>query len=262
MSRIQIKNLKGIKELVFYVPSRPGVYLIAGSNGCGKTTLLTVLDRVCNNMAFAQGLSAASSWEVADQYINTEIRYSTDNRSVSYKKTKARWSPTPRRDSNEVFKEFGFSDSVFIRADSKRIDVKQEDIRKGNIVSVSPSVKDALNTLFETSKYNNLVRLKNSNGRGRTPNYFYLIREGSGSSTRYYSEKRFSTGELAMVRMIEKIESVSNGAMVLLDEAELALHPKVQAKMVDYLRTKANEKELRVFSYLIKRSKQKRDISD
>ena len=63
----------------------------------------------------------------------------------------------------------------------------------------------------------------------------------------YYTEKRFSTGEIAILRLIEKIHAAENGAVVLLDEAEIALHPRVQINLLHYLREKASEKELMVF---------------
>lgn len=101
----------------------------------------------------------------------------------------------------------------------------------------------SLSQLFDTQKYKNLRRLRNSNGRGRNATYFYVLKD----DTKYYSEKRFSTGELALVRLVEQIQEVEGHALILLDEAELALHPKVQIKLLDYLREKAEEKHLMIF---------------
>ena len=35
--KITIKNIKGIKNLEFYVPRKSGVYLLVGPNGAEKT---------------------------------------------------------------------------------------------------------------------------------------------------------------------------------------------------------------------------------
>lgn len=167
MKSIEINKLKDIKNMQFEIPEEKGVYLIAGPNGCGKTTLLVCLDRICNGLAFANGFSKTSSWSAADQYDNANICYKIDGKQVEYKKKIAKWAPTPRKNSEKILNKFGFSTSVFIRADSKRIDVKNDDLRAGNLTSVDSDVKQTLNTIFETDKYERLQRVKNTNGRGR-----------------------------------------------------------------------------------------------
>ena len=243
MRKITINNAKGIKYMEFNFPIANDVYLLVGANGAGKTTLLVCMDRVCNSLAFATGFTNTSSWDKVDQYKNSSIQYDVDNTSVMFRKRVARWAPTPKNGSGELLKRFGFSESVFIRADSKRIDVKPDDLRAGNLEAADRSVKLVLNELFETEKYGRLMRLKNPNGRGRQATYFYVIKEGN----MYYSEKRFSTGELALVRLVERIESVNDNALILLDEAELALHPRVQVNLLNYLKKRAQEKNLCVF---------------
>lgn len=247
MKKVEIENLKSIRKLQFDIPDRKGVYLIAGANGCGKTTLLVCLDRIANKHAFSNGFSKTSSWDMADQYKDAKVRYIVDEERVEYQKKQARWVPTPKRSGQEILNQFGFSKSIFIRADSRRIDVKSEDLRSGNLTSVDKSIKESLNLIFDTKKYDNLQRLKNTNGRGRSAIYFYVFKEGKGDHVRYYSEKRFSTGELAMLRLIEQVESLDEKTIILLDEAELALHPRVQVRLLEYLREKANEKNLWVF---------------
>lgn len=247
MKSIIFSNLKGIPELTFELPEKNGVFLIAGANGCGKTTLLICLDRICNNLAFANGFSRTSSWESTDQYSTAEITYSVDEEKLTYRKSKARWAAKPRQNSSTFMSRYGFTSSIFIKADSKRIDVKQDDVVAGNLTPADLKLKDELNELFDTKKFDCLYRLKNTHGRGKTPVFFYVIKEGYGTNTKYYSEKRFSTGELAMIRTVEQVEAALNGSMLLLDEAELALHPKVQVKMLEYLKKKADEKGLKVF---------------
>ena len=243
MSKITINNAKGIKRMEVNFPTANGVYLLVGANGAGKTTLLVCMDRVCNSLAFATGFTNTSSWDKVDQYKNSSIQYDVDNTSVNFRKRVARWAPTPKNGSGELLKRFGFSESVFIRADSRRIEVKADDLRAGNLEAADQSVKLVLNELFETEKYARLMRLKNPNGRGRQATYFYVIKDGN----MYYSEKRFSTGELALVRLVERIEGVNDNALILLDEAELALHPRVQVNLLNYLKKRAQEKNLCVF---------------
>ncbi len=246
LNKITITNLKDVCNLEFEIPTTKGVYLIAGSNGSGKTTLLACLDRICNSNAFATGLSSTSQWAGVDNYDNASVQYDAGGKTVSYRRARARWVPTPKKGSM-FLRNFGFSASYFIKADAQRIAVKQEDLKPGNMATVDAEVKKVLNTIFETDKYDSLKRLKNTNGRGKTATYFYVIQEGNGQNSSYYSEKRFSTGELAVLRLVEKVEQVENGSMILLDEAELALHPRVQVKLLEYLKVKAEQNNLWVF---------------
>ena len=92
------------------------------------------------------------------------------------------------------------------------------------------------------TKYNNLKRLRNVNGRGRNSTYFYILKDGR----KYYSEKRFSTGELAIIRLVERLHTTASNSLFLLDEAEMALHPRIQKNLLDYLNEKATEKGLTI----------------
>ena len=245
MRKITIDNTKNIKHLEFVLPENTGVYLIVGANGSGKTTLLVCLDRICNQYGFAKGFSASKSFGEVDQYEHSTIKYYIDNPEVNltFRKKSARWAMSPKG-KGELLNNFGFTSSIFIKADSNRIDVAKDEIRAGNFVTADANIKTALNTIFGTTKFNDLKRLRNVNGRGRNATYFYVIKENGG---RYYSEKRFSTGELAVLRLVEQLALVEDNAMVLLDEAEMALHPRIQKNLLDYLKNIAEQKNLTVF---------------
>ncbi len=227
------------------MPENPGVYLLVGPNGSGKTTLLVCLDRICNSNAFARGFSASRNFGAVDQYTDSTIKYETTSPETCllFRKKSARWAVSPKGKSH-LLSSFGFSTSVFIKADANRINITEQEIRQGRFEPADLVVKRELNMLFETTKFNRLKRLRNTNGRGRPATYFYVIEENNG---KYYSEKRFSTGELALLRLVEQLNVIDNNALVLLDEAEMALHPRIQKKLLDYLNRIAQEKNLTVF---------------
>ncbi len=186
MRKITIKNVKHKKELEFTFPKTEGVYLIVGANGMGKTTLLTCIDRIANPKAFANGFKSANADTKIDQYDCATITYEIDKSSTQFRKKSRRWASTPKTKSSELLKtKFGFRSSVFIRADAKRLDVTQEEIKKGQREPASEELTAALNNIFETTRYSNLKRLKNVQGRGRQSTYFYIIEDKSIE----YSEK-------------------------------------------------------------------------
>ncbi|MCD7825536.1 MAG: AAA family ATPase [Clostridiaceae bacterium] len=244
MREIIIENVKGIKKLEFTLPESDGVYLLVGANGMGKTTLLTCIDRIANPNAFAIGLKSANADTGIDQYREAKIIYKVDTTAIQFRKRSKRWVSTPKTKSSELLmRQFGFEHSVFIRADAKRLDVTQEEIRSGRIERASEELITALNRIFETARFSNLKRLKNVRGRGRQSTYFYILQDGAVR----YSEKRFSTGEMAIIHLVEKLNSTEDETLFLLDEAELALHPRIQKNLLDYIKEKTEEKRLTVF---------------
>mgnify|MGYP005774777645 CR=1 FL=1 len=244
MKKVTIENTKGIRYLEFALPEQKGVYLIVGANGTGKTTLLVCLDRICNQNGFARGFSTSKTFGVVDQYKDAKIKYEIDTPAMCllFRKKTARWAVAPKGKSN-LLSNFGYASSVFIKADSNRISIPEAEIRAGQFEPANINIKRSLNELFETTKFNKLKRLKNANGRGKPATYFYVIQESDNS---YYSEKRFSTGELALLRLVEQLASIPENSLVLLDEAELALHPRIQKRLLDYLNQIALEKKLTI----------------
>ncbi len=52
---------------------------------------------------------------------------------------------------------------------------------------------------------------------------------------------------MAIIRLLEQLISVEDKTLFLLDEAELALHPRIQKNLLSYIQKKAEEKDLTVF---------------
>jgi predicted ATPase len=61
-----------------------------------------------------------------------------------------------------------------------------------------------------------------------------------------YSEAFAGSGEFAAVRVVHRICTAKDGALVLLDEPEVSLHPGAQAKLIEFIIAKAKEKRLQV----------------
>lgn len=240
---ISINHTKRIKDLTFAVPSKPGVYLLVGGNGAGKTTILTCLHRICVGNAFFNGFRVAAEHNSIDCYDEAAITYTgADKRSVTFRKREQRWVSQPKA-NKDILASFGFCSASFIKADASRLSVTPEEIRQGQYVKADEELKNALNTIFDTDKFAALEQLKITHGKGKSSTFLYIIKEGKN---KYYSEKRFSTGELAIIRLVEKLVKAEEQSLILLDEAELALHPTVQLRLLDYLRRMSSAKQLTV----------------
>lgn len=241
--KIIIKNIKHIKELEFNLPTTSGVYTLTGSNGSGKTTLMTCLLRIGWYRAFQDYFKTGK--DRFDLYPGSII-YKVGEETVSYHHAGTRWPPSPRKNSR-LFSKFGYPEVRFLPATGNRLFIHETEITTSSIRAVDNDLKENLNSLLETNKFNDLRYVQTGSVRGpgsgsQRWKRAYVIKKG----TNYYSEKNFSLGEILILNTLLLIDDVQNGSMLLIDELEMALHPRVQIKLHEFLKQKAREKNLTV----------------
>lgn len=78
---VTIKQVRGVTKLIYPLSKERGVYLLTGSNGFGKTSLLAVLDRLGNHQAFRNGLKDVGGKEAS-------ITYEIQGERIFFKKTR------------------------------------------------------------------------------------------------------------------------------------------------------------------------------
>ena len=238
MDSITIKEIRGIRELNYPLLTEKGVYLLTGSNGSGKTSLLTALDRLGNPYAFQNGFKDVTGGEAS-------ITFTIQGKNVVYKKRKKRWTPTPKSLS-QLLHSYTYSKTYFLRATELRFYITQATGTRQNSQDVSQGIKDALNDIFGTQKFSNLKYCVVSSMRGRQSrlrrdNKLYVIEE---TSSTHYTEQSFSLGERMVLNALDFLETIEEGGMLLIDEVELALHPIAQVRFYKLLKSIANEKNL------------------
>jgi energy-coupling factor transporter ATP-binding protein EcfA2 len=243
MKRIEISRLKSITSLIFELPP-PGVYLLAGHNGAGKSTLLACLLRLGDGSAFPRFFRTSPISEQVDQFDKAQIKYAVDSDEVTYSYSGQRWIPQPKRNS-EVLNKFGYGEVLFIAADAKRIEPRPEDFRPGRVKDAPTQIRKAAQEIFGQAKYEHLKTINVRRGVGAQAFLFLEQASGSGSQ-RYFSERNFALGELCVLKLLRDVTSCPNGALLLIDELELALHPKAQVGLVRYLEAITKDKGLTV----------------
>jgi energy-coupling factor transporter ATP-binding protein EcfA2 len=240
--KIVIQGLKNIASLEFSIPS-PGAYLLTGSNGAGKTSLLTCLNRLGNRNAFQRGFRS-SPHSALDSFVGASITYEIDNDQVSYRYSSERWVPSPRRNSN-LLERCGFPAVAYIAADAARVQHQEQEFSPRAVRPVRDSIRDAMNSIFSTTKFSELCYLNLRQGGGDKA-YLIRIPPRGSQSVSYYSERNFSLGELCALKLLLATDTIANGSLIIIDELELAIHPKAQSRIFDRLEEIARTRNLTI----------------
>lgn len=253
---IKIENLKGIKEMNFKIPN-PGVHILTASNGSGKTTLITCISRLNNSRTFNTNFIQHRAWNV-DSYRKSKITYTSQNNSsvtYTYRSGSDSWRPTNQ--NIDAIREFGYNEIVVIPTLGQRVYVQRQTIESGTLRAASQSLRNAMSTVLENPKFNelrkiNLGETRGRRGRNRRNNTAFLLlgdyelgSDGKRHRT-FYSESSFSLGEIFTLNLLFELETIPNNSLLVIDELEVALHPKVQINLLNYLKQRAEEKNLTV----------------
>lgn len=244
MRKIIIENLRCIKKLELSLPQKQGIYLLVGANGRGKSSILTCLDKICNSYAFQYGFRALPKGTNVDSYQNTKITYICNDLSITYTKKDQRWVAAPLKNVTQCLKNFNYSNTLFISADPKRISYATEEPgSRRKYIPANLQLIDNLNYLFDTERFKDLYILYSPSGKGRHKNQLYCIKSGR----EVYTEKQFSSGELAMIKLLSALDELKGSSLILIDEVELALHPRTQKRLYVLLNKLVKDKNLTVF---------------
>jgi ABC-type branched-subunit amino acid transport system ATPase component len=237
---LTIKQLKNIQSLVFEIPPK-GAYLLAGTNGAGKTSLLTCLSRLRNSNAFQIGFRS-SAHPSLDSHRGASVNYAFNNESVTYTYVEERWAPLPRKNA-KLLDKCGYPEVAYIAADADRVQPQKQEFSPRKVRLTDQELRNAMNKIFSTERFTELcyVNVKHS---GVTK--AHLIRQDSGRAVKYFSERNFSLGELCVLKLLLALRTVANGSLVLIDELELGTHPRAQTELFTYISKFANDKNLTV----------------
>lgn len=237
---IEIKNLRNIKKLRFEVPDR-GVWLLTAGNGAGKTSLLACIRRIGYPNAFPIHFPNSLRSTRLDNHSEGSVTYEINGESVEYAYRGERWTPRPRSNAH-LLDRFGYPSVTYMGATGDRITPRPEDFEPRLVRGASRNIISSANRIFDTQKFNDLRIVNLARGVG---NDAFVLSVGSNPSS-YHSEKHFSLGELCVLKLLKLISSVQNNSMIIVDELEMALHPKAQVRLLEYLNEQAAQKRLTV----------------
>lgn len=237
---INIKNLKNIKNLQnFEINLNNDIYVLTGNNGIGKSTLLAALGQLVNKNSLSQEFQG-------NMFDDSIIHYNLtdDNNSVTffYKKFKKstqtkRWQAYSENEEEiNLEKLNGFIESGI---EGERLNKFTKEQRQKILEEVEKLNIDLIIKEEKLTNYFKKITDKNYKFfiyKSKSVNKDVIIYE---IENKYLPEFTLSTGEYFILQilhqLIKKINT-SSPSLVILDEIELALNPKLQIKFLKFLK--------------------------
>ncbi len=250
MRKIVIQKLRRVSMLEFEIPAHCGVYLLTGANGAGKSTVLSCLAQLGDPAALSHFFRPNitfldESGKPENILFESSVCYDAGDgeNTVEYRCRENGWQPEPDpAAADRTFLAFGFPQVLFAGAKPKRQPVEGEIFDKSRIRPVADSIRRAAAGIFDDEDFEKLSIIRSP----ATGEDVYLRPLRTGGKEYYYSENNFSAGERSVIKLAASLEQIRPRSLVLIDEAEMALHPKAQKRLVTFLEHVAQMKILTV----------------
>lgn len=229
--RAKLTRLRGFSDrsVSFDFP----VTALVGPNGGGKTTILGAAAIAYEGIPPRQFF--AKSGKLDDSMLNWRIEYElldrTVNKNDTFRRTASfssmKWS---RGAEKRDVAAFGVARTVPAseRRELQKCATNTFTFAPDRVDSIHQSVVDAVARILgkDISRYTHI--------RVDTAGKVSLL-AGSTDGGAAYSEFHFGAGESSIIRMVMKIESLSDNSLILIEEIENGLHPVATIRMVEYL---------------------------
>lgn len=237
---ISIKKIKNIDECIFKLPIEKGVYCLVGSNGCGKSTVMSCVAQ----SVFSSSLLRLSTVDYSE---NSFVALEYDGKKTTWSRCGTEWrtdcKPIERVHFNGMYEGSLFYGTRF--DDSLRVDdlVEKSTISPDDIVDADDYIKEKMSYILhgDLLHYRDLKRIRNKKiaqnaGLNNTP-YFNEIKGN------LISQYKMSSGECVLVSLLHFIYNAlirrslpdTEPILMLIDEIELALHPVAVSRLIDLL---------------------------
>ena len=233
MKILSVRNLRGIPKLDFTVPDHAGAYLLTGANGAGKSTVLSSLAQLGDHGALDRFFTPDIRFSDSDAdevYQDSLIRFENGEKSAEFRFRGGHWCAAEGQ-TEAAPDLFGFSRVVFAGEKRKVFPEPGETFSIRQVRPAPDTLRSVAAEIFDDEKFRQLHIVK-SEVTGRE---FFLIRCSTAEGDRFFSENNFGSGERAVLRLIARLRELPPSALVLLDEAEMALHPRARKRLWDHL---------------------------
>ena len=229
--KLRLNPIRGFEDQVikFDFP----VTALIGPNGGGKTTVLGAA--ACAYISEKPSRFFSKSGSLDNSMQNWKILYELIDRDINAKESIQR---TAKFKSYKWYRD-NMSRTVSIFGVSRTVPATERN-----------EMRKCASTVFkydssQVEKFNDLVVSAASKVLGKNLSGYSQIKiddngrvtllQGLTDNNISFSEFHFGAGELSVIRMIMKIESLDENSLVLIEEIENGLHPIATQRMVEYL---------------------------
>ena len=237
---VKIHNIKSIQDCEFSLPIDKGIYCLVGSNGCGKSTVLSCVAQTI----FSGSLKKLNEY---DYEANSYVQLSYGKKIDLWQSRNGSWN-TNHKSKYKIHFNGMYEGSLFYGTrfdDSLIIDelVKEGKFSRDDIIDADPYIKEKLSYILHGNyeHYHTLRRVRNKSiaqkARLRNTPYFQEI------NGNLISQYRMSSGECLLVSLLHFIYNAlirrslpaDQPILMIIDEIELALHPVAVSRLIDLL---------------------------
>lgn len=247
-NKLSLDNFRHIQNLVLTFKSP--ISVVSGSNRCGKTSVLMAI--ACSHYNFerqdvTKGIWNRATWghlmrftsydvQTQDWVYNIECREGTKPiiKKATRKLVSKKWSGVAKKegqigsptkhnknggrhviliDLNRINPGRHLSSSCFKR--TKKI---------GHIQQINPDIEEYLSYILEI-QYN----------VGQLGDYADNVIYGFNGNGADYTSFNTASGEDVLINILTQISHVPEKSLILIDEIEIGLHPKIQRRLMDVL---------------------------
>lgn len=234
MKKLHIEKLRGIECLDFDLPEHAGAFLLTGANGAGKSTVLSCLallgDPTALDRFFVPDICFCDSC-AGDVFADCTIRFEAEEYHATYHYREGKWQVHDPESGEKTFAAFGFAGTIFTGARRKHHPAVDETFSIQDVKRAPETVAKSAAAIFDDDRFYHLHTIRSQSDG----NEYFLVHRFLGGQDYYFSENNFSAGERAVLHLLSQLEKLPPSSLILIDEAEMALHPKAQKRLLDHL---------------------------
>ncbi|MEW5904977.1 MAG: AAA family ATPase [Pseudomonadota bacterium] len=253
VTKLHVQKLKRLENVTIEFPEK-GVVALLGENGTGKTTVLHALACLYKphpQLQIERG-DVGNWWtdwfvpHTGNFWRNSELKahFKGIPDGITYKKLQDRWSPRKDDRQERYTRYIGFKDCMpHIEEEYQRsrfeFNLQALDLSASKRSQLLGAARRILNR-----NYQDIQRATKGYGLGRF--LYATILQGQPPTTSSYPSHYMGAGEQKVLKIIEEIVRAPNGAMLLFEEFEVAIHESALRRLIPWLAEQADEKNLQI----------------